>query len=263
MKRYIFKIFYIGSNYLGFQRQKNGMGIENFVEYVFVLLGYIESFRNNRYISTSRTDAGVSAIGNVFTLNIINEPNLKQINYLLPRDIIIWDYAEVSLNFNPRIKLSKIYSYILMERIDIEKLKELIGVNNFSKLIKRDGAGRYNPETRIIGVSNSLENDMCVINLEGDNFGRQQIRNMIGFLRDSRLKQRSLKNYLISNDKIDIKPAAPEYLILRSINFIDEISWKRKYLSDELYFLKIRINTERSLPPYLILIYQFLKESLI
>ena len=83
-KRYAFKVYYIGKYFTGFQRQPNGMGVENYIENAFIESGCITSFKDNFYISTSRTDTGVNAISNIFTLDLEKKPNLDQINDFLP-----------------------------------------------------------------------------------------------------------------------------------------------------------------------------------
>ena len=45
MKSYLFKVYYIGKNYQGFQRQPNGQTIENHIESSFIQAKLIHSFK--------------------------------------------------------------------------------------------------------------------------------------------------------------------------------------------------------------------------
>ncbi len=108
---------YLGTNYSGWQRQKNGKAIQEVIEN---LLNNI--FREEIKIAGSgRTDAGVHALGQVFSFksSTYREPNIitRALNGLLPRDIAIIDTKSVPLTFHAgKSVLSKTYLYKILNR---------------------------------------------------------------------------------------------------------------------------------------------------
>ena len=91
---------YDGSNYLGWQAQKSGQTIQQAVEEaIYNLLG-----EHVCLYSSGRTDAGVHALG--LTVNFFTDKELlpsrtaDDLNRILPRDISVVDFQEVSLGFH-------------------------------------------------------------------------------------------------------------------------------------------------------------------
>ena len=109
----LLKLQYEGTNYSGFQRQKNAMTVqeklENALEPIFGT--------NIKLHAASRTDAGVHALGQrvSFHASFLNIPLLKLpnvINSTLPKDISVVDAELVSDDFHPRFDAKqKTYSY--------------------------------------------------------------------------------------------------------------------------------------------------------
>ncbi|MCX8093439.1 MAG: tRNA pseudouridine(38-40) synthase TruA [Candidatus Goldbacteria bacterium] len=116
MSKKIFKcvVAYNGTNYYGWQRQKDAPTIQGTIEYT------LSKFFNReiKIIGASRTDAGVHAFGQVFSFQIdiqIPAANIKSVlNDLLPPDIRIISVNEVNGNFNPRYNVKeKFYRYVI------------------------------------------------------------------------------------------------------------------------------------------------------
>jgi tRNA pseudouridine38-40 synthase len=237
MIRYLFRVFYLGCLYSGFQRQPSGQGIENFIEIAFIKTGLIHSFKKNNYRACSRTDAGVNALSNVFSLKLAKTPKLEHLNDNLPnnRSIIIWDYAEVPDNFDPRKANFKQYSYYLSDiqipKLNFEKIFDFIGTHDFSGLIKKHGAGVESSINTIRQIDLSYTNSGVWITLKGNKFGREQIRQIVGYLLDKRYLHMSTNDCLTKYDiyPLNIESADPKYLILTDIHFEGKINWKRKH----------------------------------
>ncbi len=233
-KKYAFKVYYVGKHYTGFQKQPNGLGVENFIENAYIESGYIVSFLENSYLGTSRTDVGVNALSNIFTLELHKEPNLSQINDFLPNDnsIIIWSFALVEDNFNPRYANHKTYMYLLINPSNkiiehFERIKLFEGSHDYSNLIKKDGAGKEDPVSKITCISYEKINTNLLVSITGDNFGREQIRKMIGFLTDEKLLSISPSHLFEGFNNIkNIKSAPPQYLYLSQIEYDVRINWQ-------------------------------------
>ena len=116
---------YDGSKYNGYQKQPNGLTIQNKLE------DALTSINNNKSVSvcaSGRTDAGVHAYGQKahFDLNTkISCDNLKRaLNSLLPGDIYVKDVIEVDDNFHARFDVKAkeyIYKINMGEYNPIEK----------------------------------------------------------------------------------------------------------------------------------------------
>lgn len=103
---------YDGAAYHGWQRQANGLSIQQVLEEkIAVMTGEAVMV-----IGSGRTDAGVHALGQVAhfkTTSTIPDTNfLKGINSLLPRDIVVKTLQEADLSFHARYDVkSKVYLY--------------------------------------------------------------------------------------------------------------------------------------------------------
>ena len=90
--RYVLKIAYDGTNYAGWQRQKNALSVQQVLEEtIFSTLGI-----DVRVTASGRTDAGVHAAGQVchFDSDTITVPPEKMpdcLNRFLPPDVRITD----------------------------------------------------------------------------------------------------------------------------------------------------------------------------
>ena len=123
MKRIKLIISYDGTNYVGWQIQKNGIAIEQVInEHLSKLLK-----EEITIIGASRTDSGVHAMGNVavFDTNTRIPPDkiMYALNQQLPEDIKIVRSEEVSPDFHPRYaNCRKTYRYdILNSRVNFPK----------------------------------------------------------------------------------------------------------------------------------------------
>lgn len=233
MVNYLFKVYYRGESYPGYQRQLNGQAIENYIEYAFIKSNYIDSFSENYYKGSSRTDAGVSAIANIFRLNLQRRPKLEHINNYLPKDnsIIIWAFAEVDVDFNPRKNSVKQYDYVIYNPEEeilngMERIYDYIGYHNFSNLIKSHGAGEENPYSNISEIKLIIQQDKIDVSIIGDKFGREQIRRMIGLLFQKKHLDKTIQDILDPSYSISIKPASPDFLTLVDIKYDEVIYWQ-------------------------------------
>ncbi len=101
--RWVVKIYYNGSEFKGYSRQPTGDTVENHIITALQNLSLIESPSKSCFVSASRTDRGVSALGNVVGFTAKDkELILSQLNHELKWRVIAWAYARVSADFNPR-----------------------------------------------------------------------------------------------------------------------------------------------------------------
>ena len=117
MKRVKMIVAYDGTNYSGWQLQKNAVTIEQKLnEALFDLLG-----EEIQVTGASRTDAGVHSLGNVCMFDTETRMPAEKICYALntrlPEDIVVQSSCEVAPDFHPRAgKSSKTYEYRVLNR---------------------------------------------------------------------------------------------------------------------------------------------------
>ena len=110
-KKYFIHLAYKGTNYQGWQRQKNGLGIQEIVEDA---LSRMFKQKINLH-ACGRTDAGVHA-SQFFCHTMIKEPwgfdAVFRINKMLPTDISVYDFIPVADSANAQLDaLTRTYDY--------------------------------------------------------------------------------------------------------------------------------------------------------
>ena len=117
MKRILLRVAYDGTNYCGWQVQKNGETIEGVLNRELSIL-----FREEiQVIGASRTDSGVHALGNVAVFDTNARMPGEKVSYALnsrlPEDIRIQQSLEVAADFHPRkCACIKYYEYRILNR---------------------------------------------------------------------------------------------------------------------------------------------------
>ena len=215
-------IEYDGTNYQGWQRQKNTH--QTLQEIIEKTAKRILQERV-RLVASGRTDAGVHARGQVanFKTNAkIPLKNLKQaLNSLLPDDIVITEDCEEDLKFHARFDAkSKIYRYAILNqrypsalwrnftyfvpyKLDHKKMQKaarlLLGRHNFTSFQAADKAPRDSirkiKRIKVYRVKNftppfldstvDLRQERAgfiYIDIEADGFLYKMVRNIVGTL---------------------------------------------------------------------------------
>jgi tRNA pseudouridine38-40 synthase len=124
MKNIKLTIEYEGTNYAGWQRQKNAVTVQQKLEEAAQKLTGEEI----EIIGSSRTDAGVHARGfaaNFFTSSTIPPSSFREaLNSKLPEDIVILQAEQVSDDFHARYSCTgKQYSYTILNRVQPSALE--------------------------------------------------------------------------------------------------------------------------------------------
>jgi tRNA pseudouridine38-40 synthase len=226
-------IEYDGSDYHGWQTQPQRRTIQGeLVKAISELVGW-----KVRVFGASRTDAGVSAVGQVALLQIdspIPTENLaKAINDRLPPDIAVHEAVEMPLGFDiiGAVK-SKLYRYTIYTgrtppvlqirhcwhvpaKLDIaamaEAAKTLVGTMDFKSFATADDK-RENKVRTISRCDVTAEDDWVYIDVEGDSFLYNMVRNIVGTLVEvgiGRWKPEKIKEILQAKDRRAAGPIAP------------------------------------------------------
>jgi tRNA pseudouridine38-40 synthase len=197
--RYKAIVSYDGTNYLGYQSQKNRKGIQDAIEKAFRLMTQTEIYTT----SAGRTDKGVHALGQVFHFDSdldIDEKTWLRVNDRLPLDIRVLKVTKVHKDFHARHSAkSKIYKYIIAKKpstpftksyevyirnLDINKMKEalplLVGTHDFK------GFCQYvegKPTLKTIYKAELKETkNQYIFTFHGNSFLKYMVRSIMGTL---------------------------------------------------------------------------------
>jgi tRNA pseudouridine38-40 synthase len=260
--RYIFKFYYIGSRkYHGSQRQPDYLTIEDCLINALNETGYLKNDKNSGFEVASRTDKYVSARGSTFSFITEKIPILMEINTTLPKNIGIWGYSKVPIDFLSRYNaLYRHYKYIVPYSIIYHRNKTSNNLNgmiracktfegrhdfcNFSKLEKDN----ENTIRDIILASLTLDGDFLIFDFKSRAFLRQQIRKMVAKIFEIGLGIISYEQFLDlfnPSKTYSYQPANPLGLILWDINYGKKLHFTTDARSKERmnnFFLKQEIH---------------------
>ena len=226
-------IIYDGSEYHGWQIQPGLKTIQGtLTEAIQELIG-----GEVRVFGTSRTDAGVSALGQAALVQIdssIPVENLARvITHRLPSDIAVAEAIEVPQGFDliGQVK-SKLYRYTIFTgqlrpvlqikhcwhlpaKLDIAAMAQaaamLVGKKDFKSFAA--AADRRQTSVRTIFRCDVSRNvDWVYIDVEGDSFLYNMVRNIVGTLVEvgsGRRKPEKIKEILAAKDRTAAGPIAP------------------------------------------------------
>ncbi len=202
MKQYKIIVAYDGSDYFGWQVQKNQPSIAQTLQKAFNI-----AFEHNiKLIGASRTDTGVHALGQVarFTTDLPLEPSalLGAWNNVLPNDIVIRSLDEVPADFHPlyNVKQKTYWYHFFLKRplpfiqrygwyyhypINLEKLHKsfsiFLGTHDF-----RSFCTGYDTQENTIRTIDALSLEyirrfnIYRITVKGPGFLRHMIRRIVG-----------------------------------------------------------------------------------
>jgi tRNA pseudouridine38-40 synthase len=237
LKNYKLILEYDGTNYHGFQKQKEAPTIQGELEKSLSIW-----LRERIEVKgASRTDAGAHALGQVVNFKTGRETSpqeiLKRTNAILPKDIAIIDVEEVDSSFHARKSArSRLYEYYVFTRkspspffsrfsfhfpyqLSLEKMREASllfkGKHDFSAFTTTQEA--RNPEREIYHISVEEKGDFIVLSFHANSFLHNMIRNLVSsLLRVGRgeVSKKELKDILESKERGVIEPAPSKGLFL-------------------------------------------------
>ena len=216
------KIAYDGRNFMGSQRQPDLPTVESEVISALTRIGAITSPDESRFGFASRTDKGVSALGNVvaFDTEFRKEYLLQALN-ATSENVHYHALAEVPETFYPRYAKKRWYRYVLPERNKDEELLRACahlfeGTHDFTRFCRPDGK---NAVKNIEKIEIEHRNRAYIIDIHSREFLRNMIRRMIAAIEDVSLGHTDIgdvKQALEGKDKT-FGLAPPEPLTLMDV----------------------------------------------
>jgi len=249
-ERYLFKFYYIGSTkYFGSQRQPNERTIESELIKALAKKGYIHNLENSSFEVASRTDKLVSARGAAFSLILEKKPILMEINTALPKEMGLWAYSKVPIDFFSRFSAKfRHYKYIIPLSVkindydfpyDVEIMKkackQMEGKHDFSNFAKLE---KWDIKTirDILSATVTISDDYLIFDFKSKAFLRQQIRRMVAKIVELGQHKISYDDFIFlfnTTEYVSFQPADPEGLILWDINYGEKVSFENDQKSIE------------------------------
>jgi tRNA pseudouridine38-40 synthase len=229
------EVAYDGSGYVGWQRQPNGLSIQEKIEQV---LKHLSGKQINLH-GASRTDTGVHALGMVanFEWPVLRPTHLEiiqSLNSLLPEDIRILSVKKVSKKFHARFDAKwKLYRYRILnsnvqdpfrrqftwwiqKRLNVSRMKKaasfIKGKHDFSSLAVNPGYERESMIRRIRSCEVKRKGDEIHIEVLGNGFLYKMVRTMVGTLVEvgkGKRSPQSIKELLSLKDRTQAGKTAP------------------------------------------------------
>lgn len=248
MKRIKLTVAYDGTDYCGWQIQKNGITVEEVLNRALSRL----TGENITVIGASRTDAGVHARGNVAVFDTNTRIPAERITYalnaLLPEDVTVVRSEEVPAGWHPRKCVSvKTYEYRILNRefpdpvrrrdtyfvsfrLDIERMREaaqyLIGEHDFKSFCSAQTTVEDTVRT-IYDLDIDKEGDLITIRVRGNGFLYNMVRIIAGTLASvgrGYFEPQDIKAMLAERDRTKAGVTAPpQGLTLMGIEYRTEI----------------------------------------
>ncbi len=225
---------YDGTLLSGWQRQDNGPSVQQHLEEALAKLLQHDA----PVIGASRTDAGVSARGQVCSFRTERPIALhgvrRGLNSLLPDAIAIRDASEVADDFHPRFSATgKHYRYTILARPDRSPLtprawhhsaplelvamreaaRALLGEHDFSAF-RAAGCTARTTLRRVDDVVIAAQDELVIVDVRGNAFLRQMVRIIVGTLVDvgtGRLSAGQVAEILASKDRTRAGQTAPAH----------------------------------------------------
>ena len=224
MKRILLTVEYDGTNYAGWQRQINGLAVQQVLEEA------LQKATKERIVVTgaSRTDAGVHALGQAVHFDtesrIPPEKYPFVLNTMLPRDIRVHTGREVPEGFHARfMTCGKRYTYRIVNSrhasairrnthvhvplpLDLvpmqEAAKQLLGTHDYAAFQAAGGTAKTTIRT-ITGAELVRFGDEIILTVEGDAFLYNMMRIIAGTLIEIGLGRRSVKVFSEAYETLD------------------------------------------------------------
>ena len=214
---------YDGSNYSGFQSQKNSSSIQDHLESAISSIGMLKE----RINYAGRTDAGVHATGQIFDFSSQDHREtsqwLKGLNSLLPNDISVSSIQKAPDNFHSRFDaINRSYAYVIYTgktqpiffkdyiywekyEIDIEIMRaqasDLIGTHNFNSF-RGSKCTSKNPVRTVQSIDIQQKGNFIIISLRANAYLYNMVRIIVGTLLDmSKGSGKNMKTILNARDR--------------------------------------------------------------
>ena len=208
-------VSYLGGEYVGWERQLNGLAVQEVLEDAILRITREEIVVD----ASGRTDAGVHAEGQVVSFSLRNPMPLRKLrlglNAVLPPDVSVLEVEEVSAHFHARFcATSKLYRYRVLNHpapwplldsqsyhvyrpLDLEAMRKgarlLVGTHDFTAFAKE--AWRKKNRVRTVLRAELIPKPPEIFfEFEATGFLYNMVRIMVGTLLEIGAHKRSVES---------------------------------------------------------------------
>lgn len=262
-KRLLLEISFDGQNFGGWQIQPDNLTVQELIQDTLVKL---YAGKPIKLVGSSRTDAGVHAIGFAASFVAPSKPDISieklkiALNGLLKKPILIRNITEVPMDFHVRFgAVGKAYTYVInigeespfsadyswstRWKLDIDKMREaaeyLVGTHDFSSfVVNREAID--NAVRTIYDIDFQLFGSYLCITFVGNGFLYKMIRCLIGMLEavgSGAVSVAATKKILEAKDRSKAPRTSPPHGLFLMKVFYDKSEIKKFKLKDVPFFL--------------------------
>ena len=235
MFNYLIKIEYDGTNYVGWQSQKNGRSIQDVIEKAIKKILKLKI----KIIGSGRTDKGVHALSQFANFTVKKKIEnkkafLNSINFFLKnKSISILDIKLKKRSFHARYSAKlRTYEYLIINRqgsltinknrawhvknkIDLKLMKEgaklLEGTHDFS-IFRASSCSARSPIKKMLPIKIKKTDNIITIKFSSKSFLQNQVRSMVGCLKYLSINKWDIEDFkkaFKSKKRINCAPPAP------------------------------------------------------
>lgn len=226
-------ISYDGTNYCGWQIQKNGITVEEIINRELTDL----LKEDIAVIGASRTDSGVHAMANIAVFDTNTKIPAEKISFALnqrlPDDIRIQKSEQVADDFHPRYcnstktyeykilnrrfpdPLKRLYTHFVYMPLDVDKMKKaaeyIIGEHDFASFCSAGSQVKTTVRT-VYRLDVDKKDDIITIQISGNGFLYNMVRIIVGTLMKVGLgvyPPEHIKEIIDAKDRYAAGPKAP------------------------------------------------------
>lgn len=220
--RVALKIAYDGREFHGFARQPDVHTVEGEVIRALVEAGLIADHEAARFRGASRTDAGVSAVGNVIAFDgDAVESTVGRFNDAAS-DVWAWATAELPPGYDPRKARVRWYRYFLTGSHDVAVLRTaaavFVGSHDFRAFASPD-AERTRRQVDSLDVTRS--EDAVLLDVRAPSFLRGMVRRIVAAIlavEAGEATTEDLRTALANGRGRDFGQVPPEALVLMDVD---------------------------------------------
>jgi len=230
MPRIGLRIAYDGTRFYGFQRQPDRRTVEGELLLALRKIGAVRDSRAANYRLSSRTDRGVSALGNVVSIDTaFSRHQLPRAINSNVNDLWCTGTAVLPDGFDVRHTASRTYACYLPDRgEDLKAMraagKAFIGAHDFSRYAKDEGR---DPVRTVERISIKRSGEMIEFVVKGESFLWNQVRRMVWALQQ------------VGAGKAGARDISPEGFRLKRVGIVP---------AESLVLVKVDIGVEFELP---------------
>jgi tRNA pseudouridine38-40 synthase len=235
--RVALKFAYDGRHFSGYARQPGQRTVEQALLDLLRSHGILDDLGQSGFRTASRTDRGVSALGNVCAFDTrLSETTILNHLPIQSLDIVIYGVQVVQSDFYPRHAKRREYRYYLMRRgLDVDTVLSVAGLftgeHNFQNFARVEPL--KNPVRKIDNIVVSKEKDFLIVDFYAQTFLWNQIRRIVSALEKSGRGVVSYEQIAAALEHpertVDFQLGASEALFLKDVVYDFSFTYVKKY----------------------------------